>query len=71
MADCEMAIARGDVEGALQRLRKIPSASPHFARARVALAGIYLKHRKDKASYIRCYLDLVVSALVNDEALSS
>ncbi|MEW5313286.1 MAG: hypothetical protein WDW38_004868 [Sanguina aurantia] len=59
VADCELAIARGDVEGALKRLRKIPSGSPHYTKARMAMADIYLKHRKDKASYCKCYLDLV------------
>lgn len=54
-----MAIARGDVEGALKKLRKIPNTSPHYTRARMAMAEIYLKHRKDKTSYIKCYLDLV------------
>lgn len=29
-------------------------------KARMAMADIYLRHRKDKAAYIKCYLDLVV-----------
>lgn len=64
VADCELAIARGDVEGALKRLRRIPDTSPHYTKARMAMADIYLKHRKDKTSYIKCYLDLVVSGSV-------
>lgn len=28
----------------------------------MAMADIYLRHRKDKASYVRCYIDLVVRA---------
>ncbi len=32
VADSELAIARGDVEGALKRLRKIPTASPHYTK---------------------------------------
>eukprot|EP00798_Chlamydomonas_sp_ICE-L_P019308 gene19309-25961_t len=59
VADSEMAIARGDVEGALKKLRRIPDTSPHFTKARMAMADIYLKHRKDKLSYVKCYLDLV------------
>ena len=44
------------------QLRKIPKdASTHYTKARMAMADIYLKHRKDKAAYIRCYIDLVVS----------
>ncbi|KAI8469287.1 MAG: intraflagellar transport protein [Monoraphidium minutum] len=59
LADCEMAIARGDVEGVVARLQAVPVASPHYARARTALAGVHLRHRRDRAAYIRCYLDLV------------
>jgi hypothetical protein len=43
------------------QLRKIPNTSPHYLRARMAMADIYLKHRKDKGHYIKCYMDLVVS----------
>lgn len=60
VASCEATIAGGDVTGALQRLRRVPESSPHYTRARVAMADIYLKHRQDKAAYIQCYLDLVV-----------
>ncbi|PNW81978.1 hypothetical protein CHLRE_06g268800v5 [Chlamydomonas reinhardtii] len=59
VADCELAIARGDVEGALKKLRRIPKESPHYVKARMAMADIYLRHRKDKAAYIKCYMDLV------------
>ncbi len=61
VADCELAIARGDVEGALKKLRRIPNTSPHYVKARMAMADIYLRHRKDKTAYIKCYMDLVVS----------
>ncbi|KAF8072682.1 TTC21B [Scenedesmus sp. PABB004] len=60
VADCEAAIAGGDVGGALARLRRVPASSPHYARARVAMAGIHLSHRRDRAAYVRCFLDLVV-----------
>ncbi|EFJ52945.1 hypothetical protein VOLCADRAFT_78980 [Volvox carteri f. nagariensis] len=59
VADCELAIARGDVEGALKKLRRIPKDSPHYVKARMAMADIYLRHRKDKTAYIKCYMDLV------------
>uniref|UniRef100_A0A7S0S5T6 Tetratricopeptide repeat-like domain-containing protein n=1 Tax=Chlamydomonas leiostraca TaxID=1034604 RepID=A0A7S0S5T6_9CHLO len=59
IADGELAIARGDVEGALKKLRKIPNTSPHFTRARMAMADILLRHRKDKAGYVKCYMELV------------
>uniref|UniRef100_A0A383W643 Uncharacterized protein n=1 Tax=Tetradesmus obliquus TaxID=3088 RepID=A0A383W643_TETOB len=59
VADCEAAIASGDVAGALQRLRRVPESSMHYTRARVAMAEVYLKHRQDRAAYVECYLDLV------------
>lgn len=64
VADCEAAIASGDVAGALQRLRRVPESSMHYTRARVAMAEIYLKHRQDRAAFVECYLDLVVSTAV-------
>jgi hypothetical protein len=64
VADCEASISLGDVAGAVQRLKQVPNASPHYARACVAMAEIHLKHRKDKAAFIKCYLHLVVSDAV-------
>ena len=32
-------------------------------QARMAMADVYLRHRKDKTSYIKCYLDLVVRGM--------
>lgn len=61
VADCEAAIAAGDLGGALARLERVPQSSPHYARACVAMAEIHLKHRGDKAACIKCYLHLVVS----------
>jgi hypothetical protein len=60
LADCEAAISRGEPDTALRRLEAVPPASPHYMRARMALAGVYLRARRDRAGYIRCYLDLVV-----------
>lgn len=61
VADCEAAIAGGDVTGALKRLRRVPESSPQYTRACVAMAEIYLKHKRDQAAYIQCFLDMVVS----------
>ena len=61
VADCEASISSGDVAGAVQRLKQVPPSSPHYVRACVAMAEIHLKHRRDKAAYIKCYLHLVVS----------
>lgn len=61
VADCQLALDRGDQEGALKKLRRIPQASPHYIRAQTAMADIYLTHRKDKERYIQCYIDLKVT----------
>ena len=42
----------------------MPPSSPHYTRAQTAMADIYLTHRRDRAAYIQCYLDLVVSQWV-------
>jgi len=59
IANCELALARKDVKGALKMLRVIPRDSPHYLRAKVAMADIYLKHHHDKHAYARCYTELV------------
>lgn len=64
VADCEAAVARGDVNSALARLQRVPKDSKHYTHARIALADIHLRHRRDRAAYVRCYLDLVVCAAV-------
>lgn len=61
VADCEAAIAAGDVAGALQRLECVQPNSPFYTRACVAMASIHLKHRLDRAAYIQCFRKLVVS----------
>jgi hypothetical protein len=32
VADSELAITRGDIEGALKKLRKVPPESPHYTK---------------------------------------
>mmetsp|Transcript_26568 Transcript_26568/g.85189 ORF Transcript_26568/g.85189 Transcript_26568/m.85189 type:complete len:1185 (+) Transcript_26568:168-3722(+) len=59
ISNCELSLSRGDIEGGLSMLRAIPRDSPHYVRAKMAMADIYLKHRNDKAMYASCYLDLV------------
>ncbi|KAK9829513.1 hypothetical protein WJX72_006291 [[Myrmecia] bisecta] len=58
IANSDLAVARGDIAGALQELRAIPKESPFFLKARIAVANIYLHHKKDKAAYARCYSEL-------------
>jgi len=59
VASCELALARGDVASALSQLNSVPPSSPHYMRAKVALADIHLSHRGDRESYKRCYEELV------------
>lgn len=40
---------------ALNMLRILKPDHPQFATAKKAMADIYLKHRKDKKAYARCY----------------
>ena len=37
----------------------MPPSSPYYAAAKRAMADIYLKHRKDKRAFARCYKDIV------------
>jgi len=59
IANCDLALSRGDVEGALAMCRAIPRESPHFLKAKMAAADIYLKHRHDKRAYAMQYQELV------------
>ncbi|GMH34337.1 hypothetical protein BSKO_02171 [Bryopsis sp. KO-2023] len=58
IADCQLSIGRGDIQSAVRKLKNITSESPHFQKARIALANIHLRQRNDKAAYVKCYLDL-------------
>ncbi len=52
VADSELAIARGDVEGALKKLRKIPKESPHYTKVggwRLAVGQPRGKRRQSSA----------------------
>ncbi|CAH1774388.1 unnamed protein product [Owenia fusiformis] len=62
IANAEMSIDRGDVEGALTMLRTITPDQPYFVQAREKMANIYLNHRKDKRLYASCYRELVDKA---------
>lgn len=58
IANCELALHRGDPDGALVMLRSIPPESPFYARARTAMAEVYLKHKRDRQAYCQCYEDI-------------
>lgn len=58
LANCDLSLAKGDTSRALRKLRDIPADSPHYLRARMAMAQIYLKHKNDRHAYAQCYEDL-------------
>jgi hypothetical protein len=45
IVDADLALRRGDVQAALNLLRKVEKASPHYTKARVVAANIHLTHR--------------------------
>ena len=55
IANADLALARGDIEGALAMLRNIGPDQSYFVQAREKMADIYLHHRKDKRLYASCY----------------
>lgn len=58
IANSDLALARGDVEGALTALRAVGPEQPYFIQAREKMADIYLHHRKDRRLYASCYREL-------------
>jgi tetratricopeptide repeat protein 21B len=58
IANCELSLSRGDTDVALSYLRAVPKDSPQFVKAKVAMADILLKHRKDRGAYAQCYAEL-------------
>ena len=55
IANVDLALARGDVDGALSMLRTITPEQAYFVQAKEKMADIYLNHRKDKRLYASCY----------------
>eukprot|EP00929_Paragymnodinium_shiwhaense_P082600 TRINITY_DN4361_c0_g1_i1.p1 TRINITY_DN4361_c0_g1~~TRINITY_DN4361_c0_g1_i1.p1 ORF type:complete len:1382 (-),score=431.24 TRINITY_DN4361_c0_g1_i1:166-3750(-) len=59
VANSQLAIEKGELDQALNMLRTIKPDHPQFATAKAAMADIYIKHRKDKKAYARCYKAIV------------
>ena len=55
ISNADLALTRGDIEGALAMLRNVPPEQTYFVQAREKMADIYLNHRKDKRLYASCY----------------
>merc|ERR1719262_1823958 len=59
VVNADLAIQKGEVDQALSMLKAMPPSSPYYAAAKRAMADIFLKHRKDKRAFARCYKDIV------------
>jgi len=59
VATSELSLAKGEVDQALNMLKTMKKDNPQFPVAMGAMADIYLKHRRDKKAYARCYKTIV------------
>lgn len=59
VANSQLAIEKGEIDQALNMLRTMKPDHPQFASAKAAMADIYIKHRKDKKAYARCYKAII------------
>eukprot|EP00442_Polarella_glacialis_P051442 CAMPEP_0115123512 /NCGR_PEP_ID=MMETSP0227-20121206/47587_1 /TAXON_ID=89957 /ORGANISM="Polarella glacialis, Strain CCMP 1383" /LENGTH=1331 /DNA_ID=CAMNT_0002525899 /DNA_START=18 /DNA_END=4010 /DNA_ORIENTATION=- len=59
IANSSLSIEKGEIDQALNMLRTMKPEHPQFATAKAAMADIYLRHRKDKKAYARCYKAIV------------
>ena len=59
IAHCKHLVTQGKADFALKRLGRVPLESPHFLKAKIAMADIYLRHKNDKQMYAECYMELV------------
>ena len=55
VANADIELKHGDVEKALETLKRVTPEQLHFSEARKKMADIYLNHRKDRRLYIACY----------------
>jgi tetratricopeptide repeat protein 21B len=60
VANSQLAIEKGEIDQAIHMLKSMKSSNPQYAVATAAMADIYLKHRKDKKAYARCYKPLLI-----------
>lgn len=55
VAECQLSLSEGDVEGALCALRGVRKESPAYLAAKTAIANIHLVHLKDKARFFHTH----------------
>ena len=58
LSSARLSLAEGDIDSALAQLKTIRSDSSSFAEALSLRAETYLKHRRDRARYIKCFEEL-------------
>lgn len=54
-ATSDLALTRGDADGALAMLKEVTAEQPIYVKARQKIAEIYLHHKKDKRQFAVCY----------------
>lgn len=59
VASAQLSVARGDVDAALGQLNAVPKDSASYPLALNLKADIYLRHRRDRTRYIKCFQELV------------
>ncbi|KAM4605930.1 tetratricopeptide repeat protein 21B-like [Polymixia lowei] len=58
LANVDLALAKSNLDTALDILRDIAPGQSHYIEARQKMADIYLVHRRDKKLYIACYREI-------------
>ena len=59
IAYCNNLLAQDEADKALKMLEVVPMESEHYIKAKMAMADIFLKHKRDKVRYAACYMELV------------
>lgn len=59
MAHANVAVQRGDIDGAISTLRAVRPGVPYHIQAKELMAKIYLQQRKDKRNFVAVYQELV------------
>merc|ERR1711988_1656266 len=59
IANSKLALEKGEVDQAINMLKTMKPDHQQFAVAKEAMAEIYIKYRKDKKAYARCYKAVV------------
>ncbi|KAK9754892.1 Tetratricopeptide repeat [Popillia japonica] len=59
LMNADHSIQNKDSQTAIDMLSKIQPDHPYYLQAKAKLAKIFLKQRKDKRAYLKCYLEMV------------